>query len=392
MMKRDKNCKVLLISSNSSGRGGGERYLAFLCRGLVELGYAVHALLSDNAYMDVWATELASAGATVHRRPLKGLSQRPLRFVQALADQSQIRRIADFCIENAPRAIVVNQQYDEDGLDYLTAALSAGNAPVAGVMHMPMTRSKNQRPLGRLRGRLLAKWYEHHPYRLIFVSKGAQEEFEAYYAHPRPTSVVVNAVPLDHVSGSYKRTLFPEDTAVVGFAGQFVAQKNLSTLIDAWLETRRSGYDCRLLLIGDGPQRTQLEEQLRRAAPPDTWHITGWRNDAERLLSELDVFVLTSHFEGLSLSLLEAAARGVTCVVAPFNGAADVSKRAAWVKVAKSNSVEDIAASLRSALEVNRGKSKASGLELDQFRNFFSVSRMARDVLTVLDLQPAPCM
>lgn len=392
MMKRDKNCKVLLISSNSSGRGGGERYLAFLSRGLVELGYAVHALLSDNGYMDAWATELASAGATVHRRALKGLSQRPLRFVQAVADRSQIRRITDFCVENAPRAIVVNQQYDEDGLDYLTAALGAGIAPVAGVMHMPMTRAKNQRPLGRLRGRLLAKWYEHHPYRLIFVSKGAQDEFEAYYAHPRPTSVVVNAVPLDHVSGSYKRTFFPEDTAVVGFAGQFVAQKNLSTLIDAWVETRRSGMDSRLLLIGDGPQRAELEERLRRSAPSGTWHITGWRDDAERLLSELNVFVLTSHFEGLSLSLLEAAARGVTCVVAPFNGATDVSKRAAWVKVAKSNSVTDIAALLRSELKAHRGNDKISGFELDQFRKFFSVSRMAKDILAVLDLQPAQCM
>src|SRR2546425_2699783 len=129
MIQRSVGRRLLLVSSNSSGRGGGERYLAFLSQGLVELGCEVHALLSDNPYMDGWASELADTGAVVHRERLKALSQRPLRFVQALADRSQIRRIANFCRENAPSAIIVNQQYDEDGLDYLAAALRAERGP-----------------------------------------------------------------------------------------------------------------------------------------------------------------------------------------------------------------------------------------------------------------------
>ena len=43
--------KILLISSNSSSRGGGERYLVFLARGLRRLNYEVHALLSDVNYI-----------------------------------------------------------------------------------------------------------------------------------------------------------------------------------------------------------------------------------------------------------------------------------------------------------------------------------------------------
>ena len=391
-MQPEAGRKLLLISSNSSGRGGGERYLVFLSRGLLELGYEVHALLSNNPYMDDWAGQLAAAGAVVHREPLKGLSQRPLRFVQALADRSQITRIQRFCAKLTPSAIVVNQQYDEDGLDYLTGALRAGICPVAGIMHMPMTGSKNQRPLGRMRGRVLSGWYERNAYRLIFVSEGARQEFEAYYPHPRPTSVVINAVPLEETKTTgYKRLFFPADAPVVGFSGQFVAQKNLHTLVDAWLAVRKASENCRLLLIGDGPERPAIEERLRHAAPADAWRITGWRADAEQLLSELDVFVLTSHFEGLSLSLLEAAARGVRCVVAPFNGAGDVSMRAAWVTIAKSNAPADIAPLVDSALASRRRDPAPSQAELECFRSFFSVRRMARDVLAVLELQPVQC-
>ena len=147
----------LLISSNSSGRGGGERYLVFLTKGLHEKGCEVHALLSDVDYMDGWAKSLNEEGAVVHRHPLKSLSQRPLRFFQSTRDSIQIETVSAFCRRIAPDAILVNQQYDEDGLDYLMGALKAEVAPVAGVMHMPMTGTKDNRPFGRLRGSILGR-------------------------------------------------------------------------------------------------------------------------------------------------------------------------------------------------------------------------------------------
>ena len=192
-MSLDSRKKILLVSSNSSGRGGGERYLVFLSRGLRELGCEVHALLSDISYMNCWAESLAAEGVIVHRRSLKGLSQRPLRFVQALVDKAQIEAVSSHCRIIEPAGIVVNQQYDEDGLDYLTGALESGIAPVAGVMHMPMTSGKNKRRFGWLRGKVLTAWYRKHHYRLILVSEGAQREFEAYYDAPRPTAVINNS-------------------------------------------------------------------------------------------------------------------------------------------------------------------------------------------------------
>lgn len=375
--------RFLLISSNSSGRGGGERYLVFLSRGLRELGYDVHVLVSRATYMDAWAESLENEGVTVHRKNLKGLGERPLRFIQAIFDKSQIDAVASLCCELKPNAILVNQQYDEDGLDYLKGALNSNVASVGGVMHMPMTSDKDQRPFGYLRGRLLAYWYRRNPYRLILVSEGGQNEFEDYYRDPRPTTVVNNSTPLDP---SVEHRIPSTDIPVVGFVGQFVEQKNLSCLVDAWLLARVAGFECRLLLIGDGPERGMLERKLTLSAPPNSWTITGWQDNPESILDRLSIFALTSHFEGLPLSLVEAAGRGIPCVVAPFNGAVDVSRHAHWVRVAKDNSVAEIGMLLIDMLNGLDKKDQIAQSDLDAFRAHFSLRRMATEVATVMGL------
>ena len=380
--------KVLLISSNSSGRGGGERYLVFLTRGLRELGCEVHVLLSDAEYMSGWAHEISVEGGNVHRRPLKSLSKRPLRFIQSIYDNVQIETIAEFCREIEPNAILVNQQYDEDGLDYLMGAIKAGIATVGGVMHMPMTKSKNNRLFGRVRGGLMSNWYRDHKYRLILVSEGAQTEFESYYDAPRPTYVVNNSIPFDDIQLLHnERQIFPGSLPVIGFVGQFVAQKNLECLIHAWLETSRNGKNSRLLLVGDGPDRKNLEKILMCSAEPGSWFITGWTKSPEEFLREMDLFVLTSHFEGLPLSLVEAAGRGIPALVAPFNGAIDVSRQAKWVKVAPGNSVNEIVHMMNTILNELPELKASAKAGAEEFRRYFSLKRMAAEVLVVLGLE-----
>jgi glycosyltransferase involved in cell wall biosynthesis len=338
--------------------------------------------------MDGWAHEISAEGGIPHRHPLISLTQRPLRFIQSVQDKSQIEIVAAYCREIAPNAILVNQQYDEDGLDYLMGAIKADISTVGAVMHMPMTEFKNSRPLGRMRGHLMSKWYRRNSYRLIFVSEGAQTEFESYYDAPRPTYVVNNGIPFDSTQLlNEERRIFPRDIPVIGFVGQFVQQKNIECLVHAWLETKRNGVDSRLLLVGDGPERANLERILRHSAPPGSWFITGWTKSPQEHICEMDLFVLTSHYEGLPLSLLEAAGRGIPALVAPFNGALDVSRQASWVKVAPGNSAKEIADIMKSILN-DLPALKASAIAgLEEFRCYFSVKRMAAEVLANLGFE-----
>jgi glycosyltransferase involved in cell wall biosynthesis len=385
--------RVLIISSNSSARGGGERYLVYLALGLLNLGIEVHVLMSTLSYMDGWAADLEATGATVHRLRLKGLAQRRLRFVSAMLDRDQAATVSRFCKTLTLDAILVNQQYDEDGVDYLQGALNSGVAPVVvGVMHMPMTATKNKRPLGRWRGILLRRWYARHSYRLILVSEGAQAEFEAYYTHPRPTYVVNNAVPLDLSDSGQTASMNSHigHPLVIGFVGQFVAQKNLGCLIAAWRMLGERGIKTNLRLVGDGPDRADLERQLTAIGAPGTWAITGWTSQPETMLRGMNVFVMSSHFEGLPLSLVEAAARGITCVVTPFNGARDVAKHAPWVHIAGGHSELALVHALEKVLSNGQACLPVPPEQIESFRAHFSIHRMATEVAAIMEI--SPCM
>ncbi len=380
--------RLLLISSNSSERGGGERYLVYLTQGLCLLGCEVHVLLSTISYMDNWANVLTAERAQVHRKNLLGLRSRPLRFVQSILDRNQQLEVAKACRQIAPDAILVNQQYDEDGLDYLAGALMSNVAPVGGTMHMPMTAGKHQRPLGRFRGKLLHRWYEKHPYSLILVSKGSQKEFENYYSYPHQTKVVNYGCLFPDIAPSHPSlpTNWVERLPIIGFSGQFVPQKNLQLLVDAWLWTIRQGISSRLLLIGDGPERDELSKKLRNAAPENRWHITGWQHHPETYLSVLDIYAMTSHFEGLPLALIEAVGRGVPTVVTNFNGASDVAERASWVSIVTNASPESVGhALIESINKLSLLKQQARNGEQD-FQKYFSSERMARETVAALGI------
>ena len=382
------NKKILLISSNSSSRGGGERYLIYLSQGLHELGCEVHALLSNQSYMDEWATLLNEEGAEVHRLPLVGLRHRPLRFIQSIADRKQQQKITQFCQQLHPDTILVNQQYDEDGLDYLIGAIKAKTSSVGGTIHMPMTVNKNQRPFGKFRGKLLQKWYKNHPYHKIFVSSGCQTEFNNYYQISGSTNVV--NLGCSFAGGLNSPTDLPgswqDNLPIIGFIGQFVPQKNLSLLIEGWLWLNRQGIKTRLLLVGDGIERATIEQKLLKFSVPETWKITGWQTNPEKYLSVIDIYAMTSNFEGLPLSLIEASGNGIPSIVTQFNGASDIAFQAPWVKVVSSRDSATFGKSLWETINNLSNLKQIAQQEQARFRKYFSSKRMAKDTLIALGI------
>ncbi|WP_372717008.1 glycosyltransferase [Novipirellula sp.] len=398
MPSLNSNQRVLLISSNSSGRGGGERYLVHLAEALGQLKVDVHALLSDVEYMDDWESGLSEANAEVHRLPLKGLVHRKLRFVQSIYAKAQQKQISAKCVEIAPTAILVNQQYDEDGLDYIMGALDAKVCPVAGVIHMPMTQHKNDRPMGRVRGVILRRWYNRYPYKIVLSSVGGEAEFSNYYGSHLNTSIVVSGVPLEQKQidriDAMQRLQDPWITAsmsaprlpVVGTACQFVPQKNLDLLVDGWLQSTGSGIKSRLLLIGDGPERERIEQRLS-GVDASLWHTTGWTDKYADYLAQLDVFLMTSHFEGLPLTLIEVAGMGIPCILVDFNGADEVARQAWWVKVVVDRDAKTLGAAIQETI-CSLGKQKASENELATFVAAFSPLRMAREYLDLFADKP----
>lgn len=100
------------------------------------------------------------------------------------------------------------------------------------------------------------------------------------------------------------------DAVVVGSIGRLDRVKGYDRLIGA-LPELCAETDVVLVLIGDGPERTALQDQAEEAGVADRVVFAGFRNDARRYLPAFDLFVLPSRNEGLSIALLEAMAAGV---------------------------------------------------------------------------------
>ncbi len=107
----------------------------------------------------------------------------------------------------------------------------------------------------------------------------------------------------------------PEDAFVLGHVGRFHEQKNHTFLIDIAAEVARREPNMRLLLVGDGPLRPQIEAKVASLGLTDRVIFAGLRPDVPRLMKgAMDVFVFPSLYEGLGLVLIEAQLSGLPSI------------------------------------------------------------------------------
>jgi glycosyltransferase involved in cell wall biosynthesis len=112
----------------------------------------------------------------------------------------------------------------------------------------------------------------------------------------------------------------PHDATVVGNVARLHPVKNHELLLDAFALLLSTNPRAFLLLVGDGPLRQALQERARTLAIADRLRITGVVADTAGWFNEMDVFALSSHTEGMSISLLEAMACEVPVVATAVGG------------------------------------------------------------------------
>ena len=106
-----------------------------------------------------------------------------------------------------------------------------------------------------------------------------------------------------------------EDNLIIGHIGTFKESKNQKFLLKIVKVLKERNKDVKLLLVGDGSMRDELETMCKDFDISDKVIFTGTRDDIDVILNSMDVFVFPSTFEGLGLVLLEAQAAGLPCVV-----------------------------------------------------------------------------
>ena len=106
----------------------------------------------------------------------------------------------------------------------------------------------------------------------------------------------------------------PIDGYVIGQVGRFAYQKNPEFTVDVFNELLKVNPNSYLLLIGRGKQEESLRKQVNDLGINDNVQILTNRDDINKLLKAMDVFIFPSRFEGLGIVLIEAQVAGLPCV------------------------------------------------------------------------------
>lgn len=108
----------------------------------------------------------------------------------------------------------------------------------------------------------------------------------------------------------------PADAFVVGHVGRFQEQKNHRFLLEIFAEVAKREPQSYLLLVGEGPLRSSIEQQAFQMGLRNRIIFAGSRPDVYKLmLGAMDVFLFPSLCEGLGLVLIEAQAAGLPCLI-----------------------------------------------------------------------------
>ena len=106
-----------------------------------------------------------------------------------------------------------------------------------------------------------------------------------------------------------------EKELLVGHIGRFAEQKNHSFLLDVFKEVTIMNPSSKLLLVGDGDLRQTIIEKIHDLDLDDKVIMVGTREDANELMTAMDVLLFPSKYEGLPVTLVEAQCSGLPCVI-----------------------------------------------------------------------------
>ena len=195
--------------------------------------------------------------------------------------------------------------------------------------------------------------------------------------------VIYNAVDFAVVEPSETRMAartalgYEESDLVLGGLGRLTEQKAHDLLLDALAEISERYPSVRLFLAGQGPLQAALEERIRSRGLDGRVRLLGLRRDRARLYAAMDIFVLPSRWEGLSLALVEAAGLGLPIVATDVGGNSEVVSGEAGIWLVRPGEVPALAKALEAAVELVQAARQSGGqtrYERSRLRERFSLA------------------
>ncbi len=177
---------------------------------------------------------------------------------------------------------------------------------------------------------------------------------------------------------------------LIGTVGRLQSEKDQATLINAFAllidDAQINTKALKLILIGDGPDRSMLEDLVERKSMSERVIFLGARNDISDLLSCLDIFVLPSRGEGISNTILEAMACSLPVVATRVGGNPELVEENNTGLLVPVNSPEKMAVALRVYLSDKTLAQKHGRAGRQRVESYFSIDKMVVSYVEMYDV------
>jgi len=323
----EQRVKILRVIARLN-MGGPALHVAYLTEGLTKRGYDTTLVSGSLARGEDSMAFVADAhGVEIVRIDELGREISPLRDLLATI------RLARLIRKERPQ--ILHTHTAKAGTVGRVAALLAGSRKppiVVHTFHGHVLRGYFG-PVRTLLFRLLERWLAASTTALVAVSPQVRDDLVALGIAPRERFVVIRlGIELDERvalekngrSESRRYLGIPGDRFTVGWIGRMTAVKRTDDVLVAFKRLREHGVDAVLCMVGDGPDRVQLEQRAHELGLARDTVFLGYQEDVAPFYAAFDALVLPSGNEGTPVSVIEALAAELPVVATRVGGVPDV--------------------------------------------------------------------
>lgn len=166
------------------------------------------------------------------------------------------------------------------------------------------------------------KWMYSRYDKIICISNQAEDNLRKYLPNVKNVCTIFNGVDINRFHNAKSLDSLKSNKEIVAMVAGFRYQKDQDTLIKAFTHLDKDKYE--LWLVGDGERRSILEGLVNELGLTDNVKLLGIRNDIPNVLQTADIIVMSSHFEGLSLSNIEGMSVNKPFIASNVDGLREV--------------------------------------------------------------------
>jgi glycosyltransferase involved in cell wall biosynthesis len=334
--------------------------------------YAVAAQFQHDAFADVEPIDFG----------WRRLPPLPAGVAQRIAGRLRYRKALSSALRTAtrygPDVVYSNQQkWDCGAATTLAVRLSL---PHIVHLHYRVGPWLGEQPLRRL---LTCD-------QVVAVSDFVRDGALRYGVEPHRVTTILNPMELPPLPDPRTRTAVrhefgvPQEAPLIGITARMDPDKGHRDLVSAFARIAPCHDDARLLIVGNGSLRRDIEMQAGRLGLAGRILFTGYRTDVRRLLAALDIFAHPSKDEPCSLAMLEASAIGLPIVAYNDGGTPEIVENGGTGILAERDDVEGLASGLGRLLDDSGLRQRLGANGRDRIRSHHSPEVAANQLAAIV--------